>query len=81
VQSLALGAWMLAAAIAMQASGWDAWLVWLGVAGGLGFVLAGLSSVLMGVPGLGMVLGATGALGLLLFAIWDIAVGWRLLTS
>ncbi len=45
---------------------------------GIGFVLAGLSSILIDVPGLGVALGI--ALGLLLFAIWLVVVGIRLMT-
>ena len=81
VQSLGLGIWLLATAVAMSLSGWDGWIVWLGVAGGLGFIVAGLSSVLMGIAAIGPVLGAVGALGLVLFAIWDVVVGWRLVTG
>lgn len=80
VQSVGLGVWLLATAAAMSATGWDGWIVWLGVAGGAGFIVAGLSSVLIGVPMLGPLLGAVGALGLVLFAAWDLVVGWRLMT-
>lgn len=55
VQSLGIAGWLLATAIAMQASGWDAWIVWLGVAGGIGFTAAGMSSVLMAPPLLGQI--------------------------
>jgi len=81
VQSLGLGLWLLATAVAISSSGWDGWITWLGVAGGIGFILAGLSSVLMGVPAIGPALGAAGALGLLVFAIWDLFVGWRLVAG
>jgi len=81
VQSLGLGLWLLATAVAMLSSGWDGWIAWLGVAGGIGFVVAGLSSVLMGINVIGPTLGAVGALGLLVFTIWDLVVGWRLLTG
>jgi hypothetical protein len=80
VQSVGLGIWLLASALAMTTAGWDSWIAWLGIAGGIGFIAAGLSSVLMGVAILGPVLGAVGGLGLLLFATWDVVVGWRLLT-
>jgi len=81
VQSASLGIWLITISIAAAASGWPDWLTWLGVAGGVGFILAGLSSVLWGVAVLGPVLGALGALGLLLFAVWDLATGLRLLTT
>jgi hypothetical protein len=81
VQSLGLGLWLLATAVAMSSSGWDGWIVWLGVAGGVGFILAGLSSVLMSLAVVGPALGVLGALGLALFAAWDLVVGWRLVTG
>lgn len=81
VQSLGIGLWVLGLAVAMSGAGWPDWIVWLGVAGGLGFVAAGLSSVLFTVAIIGPVLAAIGALGLVLFAAWDLAVGLRLLTA
>ena len=80
VQSVSLGLWVLGVAIAMSTVDWPSWTVLLGIAGGIGFVVAGLSSVLYGVPVIGPVLGAGGALGLLLFVIWQLAVGFRLVT-
>ncbi|MBI2781674.1 MAG: DUF4386 family protein [Chloroflexi bacterium] len=80
VQSIGLGLWVLGIALAMNGTDWPAWLVVLGVAGGIGFLLAGLSSVLYGVAVVGPALGAAGALGLLLFVLWDLAVGVRLVT-
>lgn len=80
VQSLGLGFWVLGLAVAMSLAGWPVWMVWLGVAGGLGFVMAGLSSVLFSVAVIGPTLGALGALGLFLFVVWDLVVGLRLVT-
>ena len=80
VQSLGSSFWLLAIAAAAAAAGWPAWLVWLGVAGGIGFLAAGFSSVLLGVPLLGPVLAGMGGIGLLLFAIWTVATGIKLLT-
>ena len=80
VQSVGIAFWLLAIAAAAAATGWPAWLIWLGVAGGIGFLAAGLSSVLLGAPLLGPVLAASGGVGLLLFAIWMVATGIRLLT-
>ena len=80
VQSLGLGLWLLCVSVASADADWPTWLVLLGAAGGIGFIAAGLSSVLWGVPGLGVALGGLGALGLLLFAGWMIAVGVRLVT-
>lgn len=79
VQSLGSSFWLLAIAAAAAAAGWPAWLVWLGAAGGIGFLAAGFSSVLLGVPLLGPVLAGMGGIGLLLFAIWMVATGIRLL--
>jgi hypothetical protein len=80
VQSLGLSLWLLCVSLASADAGWPTWLILLGVAGGIGFFAAGLSSVLWGVPMLGVALGGLGALGLLLFAAWMIAVGMRLVT-
>jgi len=81
VQSIAIGIWLLASAVAAGIAGWPSWIVWLGAAGGIGFIAAGLSSVLLSVAVLGPALGALGGLGLLLFAIWEVAVGWRLFSA
>jgi hypothetical protein len=81
VQSLGISFWLLAIAVAAAAAGWPAWLVWLGVAGGIGFIAAGLSSILLSVPLFGPVLAGVGGLGLLLFAIWMTATGVRLVTT
>jgi hypothetical protein len=81
VQSLGISFWLLTIAVAAGAAGWPAWLVWLGVAGGMGFLAAGLSSVLLSVPVLGPALAGLGGLGLLLFAIWLVATGVRLVTA
>lgn len=81
VQSLGIAFWLLAIAVASSAAGWPAWLVGLGVAGGIGFIAAGLSSILLSVPLLGPVLAGTGGLGLLLFAIWMVATGVRLVIT
>jgi hypothetical protein len=81
VQSLGISFWLLAIAVATSAAGWPAWLVWLGVAGGIGFIAAGLSSVLLDVRLLGPVLASMGGLGLLLFGIWIMATGVRLVTT
>lgn len=80
VQSVGLGLWVILVSIAMGSTDWPAWTGYLGLAGGIGFVLAGLSSVLIDVPGLGLALGGLGALGLLIFAIWLVVVGVRLTT-
>jgi hypothetical protein len=81
VQSLGSSFWLLAiAAAAASAAGWPARLVWLGVACGIGFLAAGLSSILLTVPLLGPVLAGVGGLGLLVFAFWLVATGVRLLT-
>jgi hypothetical protein len=80
VQSLGLGLWLLAVSIAASGASWPTWQVYLGFAGGLGFVAAGLSSVLLDVPWLGPLLGVLGALGLLLFMIWAVTTGITLLT-
>jgi hypothetical protein len=80
VQSMGLGLWLLASATAMAAAGWLTWLVGLSVLGGAGFIVAGLSSVLMSVPVVGPALGALGALGLVMFMVWDLATGIRLLS-
>ena len=81
VQSIGLGLWLIAVAAASASAGWPAWTTALGLAGGLGFILAGLSSVLYTVAVIGPVLAALGMLGLVLFMIWDVVVGLRLLTS
>jgi hypothetical protein len=81
VQSLGISFWLLAIAVATSSAGWPAWLVWLGVAGGVGFIAAGLSSVLLDVYLLGPVLAGMGGLGLLLFGIWMMATGVRLVTT
>ncbi|MBI2781246.1 MAG: DUF4386 family protein [Chloroflexi bacterium] len=81
VQSLGIAFWLLAIAVAASAAGWPAWLVWLGVAGGIGFIAAGLSSVLFNVTLLSPMLAGLGGLGLLLFAIWMMATGVRLMTT
>jgi hypothetical protein len=81
VQSLGSSFWLLAIAVAAAAAGWPAWLVWLSVAGGIGFLAAGISSVLISVPILGPVLAGMGGLGLLTFAIWLVATGVRLVTT
>ena len=81
VQSVALGAWLLCISVAAASAGWPTWITGLGLAGGVGFILAGLSSVLLSVSILGPVLAGLGTLGLLLFLIWDAVVGLRLLTS
>jgi hypothetical protein len=80
VQSVGLGLWVVLVSTAMVASDWPAWVGYLGLAGGIGFILAGLSSVLIDVPGLGVALGGLGALGLVLFAVWLVVVGFRLMT-
>jgi hypothetical protein len=80
VQSLGSSLWLLAIAAAAAAAGWPTWLVWLGVAGGIGFIAAGLSSVLFGMAPLGPILAGIGGLGLLVFAFWLVATGVRLLT-
>jgi hypothetical protein len=80
VQSLGIAFWLLAIAVAASAAGWPTWLVWLGVAGGIGFVAAGLSSILLGVTPLGPVLAGLGGLGLVVFAAWMVAMGVRLMT-
>ena len=80
VQSLGIGAWVLCMSAAMGAAGWPMWFAWVGLAGGLGFISAGLSSVLLDVPALGSALAAAGALGLLVFAVWLIATSVRLMT-
>lgn len=80
VQSVGLGLWVILMSGAMWSTEWPAWVSYLGVAGGIGFVLAGLSSVLIDVPGLGIALGGIGALGLLLFAVWLVVVGIRLVS-
>jgi hypothetical protein len=77
---MGLGLWLLASATAMAAAGWPTWLVGLSVLGGAGFIVAGLSSVLMSVPVVGPALGALGALGLVMFMVWDLATGIRLLS-
>jgi hypothetical protein len=81
VQSLGLGLWLLAVAVASASAGWPTWITAIGVAGGLGFILAGLSSVLFTVAIIGPILAGLGTLGLVLFMIWDVAVGLRLLTN
>jgi hypothetical protein len=81
VQSLGISFWLLAIAAAAAAAGWPAWLIWLGVAGGIGFLAAGLSSILYGVPLIGPLLAGVGGLGLVLFAIWMVATGVRLATT
>jgi hypothetical protein len=81
VQSLGLGLWLLAVAVAAASAGWPVWITALGVAGGFGFILAGLSSGLFTVAVIGPVLAGLGTLGLLLFMAWDLAVGLRLLTT
>jgi hypothetical protein len=81
VQSLGIAFWLLAIAVAAWAAGWPAWLVWLGVAGAIGFIAAGLSAILLGVPLLGPVLAGMGGLGLLLFAMWMVATGVKLVTT
>jgi hypothetical protein len=81
VQSLALGFWLLCVSAAAMAAGWPVWIAALGAAGGIGFILAGLSSVLFTVGILGPALAVLGTLGLLLFVTWDGVVGVRLLTS
>jgi hypothetical protein len=80
VQSLALGVWLLCVSAASSAVGWPMWITALGAAGGLGFIIAGLSSVLFSVAIVGPVLATIGTLGLLLFLIWDVVVGVRLVT-
>lgn len=81
VQSIVTSFWLLAIAVAASSAGWPAWLVWLGVAGAIGFIAAGLSSVLISVPILGPILAGMGGLGLLLFAIWLATTGMRLATT
>ena len=81
VQSIGLGLWLLCIAAASAATGWPVWITTLGVAGGLGFILAGLSSVLFSVAVVGPVLALLGTLGLVLFMLWDLAVGLRLVTT
>lgn len=80
VQSLGSSFWLLATAVPAAVAGWPTWLVWLGIAAGIGFLAAGLSSVLLSVPLLGPVLAGLGGLGLVLFAFWLVATGVRLLT-
>ncbi|HEY6057239.1 MAG TPA: DUF4386 family protein [Candidatus Limnocylindrales bacterium] len=80
VQSVGLGLWVLCTSVAISAAGWPAWTAWLGFAGGVGFIAAGLSSVLLDLPLVGPALAASGALGLLIFAGWLVTMGWRLLT-
>ena len=81
VQSLGIGLWLLCMAAASAAAGWPAWITALGVAAGLGFVLAGFSSVLFAVAILGPVLAVLGTLGLVFFMLWDVVVGLRLVTT
>jgi hypothetical protein len=81
VQSLGLGLWLLAIAAATAGAGWPGGLVLLGAGAGLGFIAAGLSSVLLPVPVIGVGLAIIGTLGLLLFVAWDLATGLRLLTT
>ncbi len=81
VQSLGLGLWLLCIAAASAAAGWPTWITALGLAGGLGFILAGLSSVLFTVAVIGPVLAVLGTLGLVLFMLWDVVVGLRLVTT
>jgi hypothetical protein len=81
VQSLGAGLWVACVGVTIAAAGWPTWLAWLGLASGLGFVSAGLSSVLLDVPVLGPVLAAAGFLGLVVFAVWLLAVGTRLMTT
>jgi hypothetical protein len=80
VQSLGIAFWLLAVGVAASAAAWPTWLVWLGVAGAIGFLAAGFSSILLGVPFLGPVLAGLGALGLLVFAIWIVVAGIALMT-
>lgn len=80
VQSVSAGLWVLLVSLAIGSTGWPSWIGYIGLVGGIGFVLAGLSSILIDVPGLGVALGILGALGLLLFAIWLVVVGIRLMT-
>lgn len=79
VQSVGLGLWVLCTSVAINAAGWPAWMAWLGLAGGLGFIGAGLSSVLLDVPMVGPALAGLGAIGLLFFAVWLVTVGGRLM--
>jgi hypothetical protein len=81
VQSVGLGLWLLCVAAASAVAGWPAWITALGVGGGLGFILAGLSSVLFTMAIVGPVLAVLGTLGLVLFMLWDLVVGLRLLTT
>jgi hypothetical protein len=81
VQSLGVAFWLLAIAMAASSAGWPGWLVGLGVAAGVGFIAAGFSSILFNVPLAGPVLAGLGGLGLLLFAIWMVATGVRLVTT
>lgn len=80
VQSLGTGLWVLFVSRAIGSTGWPSWIAYLGLAGGIGFIFAGLSSILIDVPGLGVALGVLGASGLLLFAVWLVVVGIRLIT-
>jgi hypothetical protein len=80
VQSVCLGLWVIFVSMAMGSTDWPSWVAYIGLAGGIGFILAGLSSIFIDVPGLGIVLGGLGALGLLLFAVWILVVGVRLIT-
>jgi len=81
VQSLGLGLWLLGVAVASGIAGWPVWITALAGAGGVGFILAGLSSVLFTVAVIGPVLAGMGTLGLLFFMAWDLVVGLRLLTT
>ncbi|MDP9225424.1 MAG: hypothetical protein M3P18_16590 [Actinomycetota bacterium] len=81
VQSVGIGLWLLSISIAGISAEWPAWLTYLGLASGVGMLAAGLSSILFTVPIVGPVLAGVGGLGLLLFAIWVVATGLRLLTT
>jgi hypothetical protein len=79
VQSLGAGLWLLSVSVATAVAAWPIWQTALGFAGGIGFVAAGLASVLGRTPVVGRILGGLGGLGLMLFAIWTVATGLSLI--
>lgn len=81
LQSALLGAWALFASVSLRAAWGDGWLMYLGIAAGIGFIVSGLAAILPRTHNVSPVLGAVGTAGVFLFLAWVVAVGVRLLAG
>ena len=81
LQSSLLGGWALFASVSLRTAWGDGWLLYLGIAAGIGFIVSGLAAALPRIFTVSRLLGTIGTAGVFLFLAWAVAAGVRLLAG